>query len=268
MRTAERRYGVAYPHALIGRRNIPLPQKRKARVLVVAAHQDDEVLGVGGVLAGHRSRGDRVVVVYTTNGAGGNWRDGIRDAGRMSAVRFAEACAALGVIDIPAEDIACLGFPDGGLHRYMRQASHDLASLLRELTPDVVYVHALEGGHSDHDMTSYIVQATCHRLRIETVFEWCEYNLDYPLGRSVGGARFAVDPVIERFELLQPEVSVDDIQKKHAMTEKYVSQAGIIKQYPFVDESVRVANAGFLWRRLRHFTAFSPLRLLCLTGRW
>lgn len=267
VRAAERHYGFRYPHAMIGRRNMPLAQTAKAGVLVVAAHQDDEALGVGGVLAWHRSRGDRVVVVHTTNGAGGGWRDGIRDGGAMSAVRFAEACAALGVIGIPAEDVVCLGFPDGGLHRYLRQASRDITQLLQELMPDVVYVHALEGGHSDHDMTSYVVQIACSRLGIRAVFEWCEYNRDCPLGRSVGAARFSTDPYVRSFNLSTLGVSTTDLQKKKWMTEKYISQAGIIKQYPFADESVRAGSATFLWRRLKFFTGFSLIRLLGLTWR-
>lgn len=267
IKAAERHYGVRYPHALIGRRNISQLRAGKTNILVIAAHQDDEVLGVGSVLAWHRSRGDRVVVVYTTNGAGGNWRDGIRDGGQVSAVRFAEASAALGIIDIPERDVICLGFPDGGLHRYLREVSCDIVHLLSKLMPDVVYVHALEGGHSDHDMTSYIVQVACRRSGIKRVFEWCEYNRDCPLGRAVGGARFSADPYVKNFDLSVLGVSAADLQKKNTMTEKYISQAGIIKQYPFADESVRAGSATFLWRRLKFFTGFSLIRLLGLTWR-
>ena len=35
------------------------------RVLVIAPHADDEVLGVGGTIAKHVSKGDEVAVVVT-----------------------------------------------------------------------------------------------------------------------------------------------------------------------------------------------------------
>ncbi|MCI0396038.1 MAG: PIG-L family deacetylase, partial [Chloroflexi bacterium] len=38
------------------------------RVLVIAAHPDDEVLGCGGVIARHNDRGDLVQVLIVTRG--------------------------------------------------------------------------------------------------------------------------------------------------------------------------------------------------------
>jgi LmbE family N-acetylglucosaminyl deacetylase len=42
------------------------------RVLVVAPHPDDEVLGCGGMIAWHAARGDAVAVLELTDGAGGD----------------------------------------------------------------------------------------------------------------------------------------------------------------------------------------------------
>ena len=40
-----------------------------SRILVVAAHPDDEVLGMGGTIALHTSRGDQVRVLVVTDGS-------------------------------------------------------------------------------------------------------------------------------------------------------------------------------------------------------
>jgi LmbE family N-acetylglucosaminyl deacetylase len=266
-RAAEWWYGSRYPQALHGRCNVAVRSEPKGGVLVVAAHPDDEVLGNGLTMIKHRARGERVVVVFATNGAGGNWRDGIGAGSGLAARRFSEACAALGEIGIPAQDVVCLGFPDGGLQRYVREAARDIERLLLDCAPRVVYVHALEGGHLDHDMTSYIVQSLCARQGLRNVYEWCEYNRDAPLGQSPREARFAADPYLPNFERRMMESTDEERQIKLRMLTHYASQAGIIAQYPFQSEGLRAAVAGRLRDRLRYFSGLSRLRLALVCGR-
>ena len=42
-----------------------------SRVFVVAAHPDDEVLGCGGTLLRHVSKGDKVYVLFVSDGVSG-----------------------------------------------------------------------------------------------------------------------------------------------------------------------------------------------------
>ena len=43
-------------------------KNRNMKVLVIVAHPDDEVLGMGGTIAKHSSNGDKIHVVYMTTG--------------------------------------------------------------------------------------------------------------------------------------------------------------------------------------------------------
>ena len=69
-----------------------------SRVLVLAAHPDDEVLGMGGTIAVHVDRGDEVRVVVVTDGSSTQYPGdaGIRARKEGEAVR---AAAELGVTD-------------------------------------------------------------------------------------------------------------------------------------------------------------------------
>ena len=266
VRLIEGARGIRYPGTLIGRLNFP-PPPPGGGVLVVAAHPDDEVLGLGLTLAKHRSNGDRVTVVFTTNGAGGKWQESNAQQQAVSATRFKEACEALAVIGIDAAGIVCLGFPDGGLHRYIPEASEDIATLIKAIAPHTIYVHAIEGGHIDHDVTAFVVQEVSARLRIGSVFEWAEYNSEAPGGQRIADARFAFDPYVPDFECAPTPFDQGDLMSKRQMLAKYASQAVSIRYYPFRSEILRKARPVHLLPRLAHFTHLHQGRLRSLIGR-
>jgi LmbE family N-acetylglucosaminyl deacetylase len=76
-------------------------------VLVVAPHPDDEVLEAGGVLYDALQRGRDVAVVVVTNGDFAGTDFGI--------IREGESIDALGVLGVPEDVVAFLGYPDAGL---------------------------------------------------------------------------------------------------------------------------------------------------------
>lgn len=111
------------------------------RVLCIAPHPDDEVLGCGGALALHARRGHTVRVVVASDGA----------AGGDAAARLEEsrrAAAELGVADVRS-----LGLPDGRVG-----AAWDLVQRLQaeleEFAPDVVYAPSPFEHHPDHRAVS------------------------------------------------------------------------------------------------------------------
>src|SRR5712671_3328111 len=75
----------------------------KRRVLVIAAHPDDELLGCGGTVALHTQRGDAVVSVIACEGE--SLRYGPGGVGQADHMR--RAAETLGV-----RDVRQLGFPD------------------------------------------------------------------------------------------------------------------------------------------------------------
>jgi LmbE family N-acetylglucosaminyl deacetylase len=68
------------------------------RVLVVAAHPDDEVLGMGGTIAAHTDRGDAVRIVCVTDGSSTQYPDDA-EARAQKEGEARRAAAELGVTD-------------------------------------------------------------------------------------------------------------------------------------------------------------------------
>ncbi|HYM23620.1 MAG TPA: PIG-L family deacetylase [Vicinamibacterales bacterium] len=110
----------------------PRPQLTVApgmRLLVVAPHPDDEVLGAGGLIQRVRALGGAVHTVYLTDGDG--YPEGVQVEGHIEAPTAAdyrgygrqrrrEARAALRALGEPADAHTFLSFPDGGLCQLMR----------------------------------------------------------------------------------------------------------------------------------------------------
>lgn len=124
------------------------PGQLPSRVLVVAPHADDEVLGCGGMLAFHAERGDAVRVVVLTDGAAGD-RDG-READLVRA-RQEESVAAGRILGV--NDHRFRGFVDGELG-----ATPDLVDAIAQeieaFDPDLVYGPSPHEFHADHRATA------------------------------------------------------------------------------------------------------------------
>src|SRR2546423_11832187 len=102
-----------------------------SRVLVIAAHPDDEVLGCGGTVALHVRAGDEVHTAIACEGE--SLRYGPEGVGQ--AEHMCRAARTLGV-----RDVRMLGFPDQRLDTLtLTDVIAPLAGLVRELHPDVVY---------------------------------------------------------------------------------------------------------------------------------
>ncbi|HEX6509197.1 MAG TPA: PIG-L family deacetylase [Chloroflexota bacterium] len=154
----------------------------KRCLMVVHAHPDDEVFSTGGILAKYASRGDRVVVVYCTNGEAGEMHDPDltpeEAMPRLGEIRMEEArraCALLGV-----SDVLFLGYHDSGMadteanknpvafmNVPLDEAAERLMMLMRESRPQVVVTYDETGGygHPDHLMTHRVTVEAFNRLK-------------------------------------------------------------------------------------------------------
>src|SRR5256884_1438271 len=132
-----------------------------SRVLVIAAHPDDEVLGCGGTVALHVRAGHEVHTAIACEGE--SLRYGPEGIGQPEHI--CRAARTLGV-----RDVRMLGFPDQRLDTMtLTDVIAPLESLVRELHPDIVYCQHGGGGNRHHEL---VVQAPPgappppqHRLR-------------------------------------------------------------------------------------------------------
>ncbi len=111
------------------------------QVLVVSAHPDDEVLGVGGTMASHIQQDDQVCVLILTDGV--TARHNETEAQKEATQK---ACRTLGVQDVRFADL-----PDQRLDSLaLLDVIRPIANLVNELHPQIVYTHHRGDANQDH----------------------------------------------------------------------------------------------------------------------
>ncbi len=120
------------------------------RVLAVAAHPDDELLGLGATLAKHAAAGDDVWAVVVSEGASSRYEAGADHALQAAGRR---AASVLGL-----QEIRFLGLPDQRLDTVpLIEVTQRLEREIEDLRPDVLYTHHWGDMNRDHRIVSEAV---------------------------------------------------------------------------------------------------------------
>ena len=192
------------------------------RILVLAAHPDDETIACSGLL----QRCREPLVVFAVDGAPPHYgfAEQFGSLQQYSEQRFREAARALQLI--PRCSFRRLARPDGTwlvdqhLFLDLPEAFACLHQIVREFMPDVLVSHAFEGGHIDHD--------ACHILAWQVGKALAVPIVEFPLyWRDKNGhdafQRFR-DSHHGEFAL---ELSDEEIVVKDKMLSEYQTQRGL-----------------------------------------
>ena len=126
-------------------------------ILVIAAHPDDEVLGCGGTMASHVDDGDKVHVVFMSDGVTSriNVNDEEVKERKQAAIN---ASNTLGVKNKPI----FLGFSDNRMDAVvLLDIVQSLEEIIYEIKPEVIYTHHVGDLNIDHKVTHQAVMTAC-----------------------------------------------------------------------------------------------------------
>lgn len=153
---------------------------RRQRVLIVAAHPDDEVLGAGIWL--HRHADYDRHILHITDGSPRDMQDarakGFATRRDYAHARRKELSAALQMIGIPPGNCHQCEYPDKEAYLHFPELIGALDGWIRELEPSLVLTSAYEGGHPDHDAAAFAVAAVQQKLQSFRVLEFPLYHAD------------------------------------------------------------------------------------------
>jgi len=127
----------------------------KKRILVLAAHPDDEVLGVGGTIAKHVSNGNEVYIHILRNGIAERHANSAKNAETMRKLVENNAVQCAGVLGVPEQNVSfgnysfnerfsCFHISDG------KSVSTNIEKILEKIKPQIVYTNHYGDAHLDH----------------------------------------------------------------------------------------------------------------------
>jgi len=156
------------------------------KILVLAPHMDDELIGCGGTLARHVAAGADVTVIFLTDGRQGGQPPAQSSLGATRRREAQQALGELGVSKLVFFDAA-----DGALTEQAAGLGGRLKEMLRELRPEFVYLPFYLEEHPDHRAASQVLAAAMQDLRIDfgcmgyevwtPLFPNCFVNIDETL---------------------------------------------------------------------------------------
>jgi LmbE family N-acetylglucosaminyl deacetylase len=195
------------------------------RVLVIAAHPDDELLGCGGTLALHVQAGDHVTAVIVCEGESLRYAD--RPVGQGAHTQ--SAAAILGV-----QDVRTLRYPDQRLDTFtLTEIITPLEAIVREVRPHVVYCQYGGDINRDHELLfkATLVATRPTELDIESVYAFdTASSTEWAFPRS-----FVPDTWVE---------ITDTLEKKIAAMACYTSE---VREYPHPRSLDALRNRARAW---------------------
>lgn len=189
-----------------------------SKILVIAPHADDEVLGCGATMTKACAKGDEVFVLICTNASVG--APELFSAELIKQIR-SEAVTAHRLIGI--KETFFLDFPAPALDQYPRyKMSNEISAVVRKIGADTVYIPHRGDCHKDHAIIHECAMVACRPLANCTVKHVYAYET---LSETEWGEPIAADFFVP---VKYNTFSVDEFQKKLDAMSCFKSQL-----YPF-----------------------------------
>ena len=146
------------------------------RVLVVAAHPDDEVLGCGATIAKHAAGGDQVHVLILAEGVTSREPSRSRRNSRSGLAALSVAARRASKL-LGVKSVEFCNFPDNRMDSMpLLEVVKVIEQRIAKLRPEIVYTHHCGDVNQDHEVVSEAVGVACraqpgHPVRALLFFE-------------------------------------------------------------------------------------------------
>ncbi|WP_226038748.1 PIG-L family deacetylase [Natrinema sp. DC36] len=221
------------------------------RVLCVAAHPDDELIGVGGTLIKHVDDGDEVEVLILSDGVMARYEMETGAARERQEERRSRARTIgdlLGFQGVTLLDYWGNQLDDEALIDVIR----DIESKLESFRPDVIYTHHYGDLNVDHQIAARAVRTAARPLAGSNVNRILSFE-------SLSSTEWAIPTADTAF---QPTVFVDIDEYLDRKMDALSVYEDEIEDSPHPRSTRSIRNNSYLWGEKAGLYAAEPFELL------
>jgi LmbE family N-acetylglucosaminyl deacetylase len=215
------------------------------RVLVVAAHPDDEILGAGATLAGHVDRGDDVHACILAEGATSRYEDAMVESLHEAGKRAGEVIGFSSVVFDQLPDQRLDTLP-------LITVTQRVEELVDALRPEVVYTHFPWDVNSDHGVVAQCVWTAIRPFRFP--FVKCIAAFETP-----SSTEWAIPSPMHRF---QPNRFVDVTATVERKLEAMACYRSELRDYPHPRSLRALRERAGYWGSVAGAEAVEPFMVL------
>lgn len=168
----------------------PMPNSQ-TKILVVAAHPDDEVLGMGGTIRKLSNSGADITVIFLTDGVSS------RDVKRESAEsRRSTASRSLSILG--CENVHFGQFPDNALDSIPQlQVNKWIENFVESIEPTTVFTHFINDLNVDHRVAAEATLVACRPKPNSTITALYHFEVlsssEWRFGAPTFSPRYFID---------------------------------------------------------------------------
>ena len=138
---------------------------KSKKVLVVAAHPDDEIIGCGGTLLKHIFNKDEVCVVFAADGESSRTNN-------LKKILIRKKQAEIVKKKSKIKKTFFLNYPDNQMDTCkILDVSKSIYKVIQEVRPDIIYTHHYNDLNIDHRITFEAVMVACRPVKNKKIHE-------------------------------------------------------------------------------------------------
>lgn len=220
------------------------------RVVVLAAHPDDETLGAGGLINIAHDAGLSVDVVVATRGEGSHPGSPTHSKDRLAAVRSDELRAAIDVLS-PGAASLLLDWSDGAVASHESELVAYLVDLIADGRRTLLVAPWRKDGHPDHEAVGRAASATAVRTGARLLeypiwfWHWARpEDAQWPTGRRVSldaeVLRRKIAAIAEHRSQVQPlsDLVGDEVLLDPSLLEHFATPYELFWEQPVHDRAL------------------------------